>query len=104
MDGATELSRTTIFGDRTPTTAQKEAYTRVLLANLNVERIVWPANSRMTSLKMNILSYEKLKTNESYEWIFDYKVGRYLNFADNPIDHVLVEGDCISNAARVIYK
>ena len=66
MDGTTEILRTTIFGDRTPSALQKEAYTRVLRATIDVERIVWKANTRMTSRKMEILSYKNLKNGLNF--------------------------------------
>ena len=54
LDGTTEISRTTIFGEREPTAIQKEAYTRVLGAILDIERIVWQANSGMTGCDLDI--------------------------------------------------
>lgn len=42
LDGTCDITRTTQFGGCEPTAFQKEAYTRVLLGNLDLERVVWP--------------------------------------------------------------
>ena len=63
LDGTTEISRTTVFGDREPTVIQKEAYTRVLSAILDIERIVWLDNTRITGRSKDILSCKSLKAH-----------------------------------------
>jgi Xaa-Pro aminopeptidase len=40
FDGTTDVTRAFHFG--TPTQEEKEAYTRVLLGNLDIERLEWP--------------------------------------------------------------
>ena len=42
-DGTTDTTRTIHMGK--PTEYETEMYTRVLLGNLDVERVVWPAES-----------------------------------------------------------
>lgn len=44
LDGTTDITR--CFISEKPTDFQKEAYTRVLLGVLELERVVWPANSQ----------------------------------------------------------
>lgn len=42
-DGTTDITRTAHFGGKAPTDFQKDAYTRVLLGTLDLERIIWPS-------------------------------------------------------------
>ena len=48
MDGTTDITRTGHFGGKEPTAFQKEAYTRVLMGNLDLERVVWPSAPKYT--------------------------------------------------------
>ena len=47
LDGTVDITRTTHFGGNEPTAFQKEAYTRVLLGTLDLERIVWPKGRKI---------------------------------------------------------
>jgi len=60
LDGTTDITRTTHFGGKAPTAFQKEAYTRVLLGTLDVERVVWPKNSRFAGKDFDILARKHL--------------------------------------------
>jgi len=70
LDGTTDITRTTHFGGKAPTAFQKEAYTRVLLGTLDVERVVWPKNSRFAGKDFDILARKHL-----FEAGLDYKHG-----------------------------
>ena len=48
LDGTTDITRTGHFGGKEPTAFQKEAYTRVLMGNLDLERVVWPSAEKYT--------------------------------------------------------
>jgi Xaa-Pro aminopeptidase len=43
-DGTTDITRTAHFGGKAPTDFQKEAYTRVLMGNLDLSMVEWPAD------------------------------------------------------------
>ncbi|NXA99902.1 XPP2 aminopeptidase, partial [Cnemophilus loriae] len=43
LDGTTDITRTVHWGE--PTTLQKEAYTRVLMGNIDLSRLVFPSNT-----------------------------------------------------------
>ena len=43
LDGTTDITRSVHFGGQAPTAFQKEAYTRVLMGLLDLERVVWPS-------------------------------------------------------------
>jgi len=55
-DGTTDITRCGHFGGKDPTPFQKEAYTRVLLGTLGVERVVWPASSTYNGSDFDILA------------------------------------------------
>jgi len=46
LDGTTDITRTGHFGGKDPTDFQKEAYTRVLMGVLELEKVVWPHKGR----------------------------------------------------------
>lgn len=60
MDGTTDITRTAHFGGKAPTAFQKEAYTRVLIGTLDVERVVWPSNLTIAGADMDILARRSL--------------------------------------------
>ena len=104
LDGTTDITRTTQFGGSEPTAFQKEAYTRVLLGTLDLERIVWPSDSTIAGGDMDILARKNL-----WEAGLDYKhgtghgVGTYLNVHEGPYGvgrgykFKFVEGMCVSD-------
>lgn len=55
-DGTTDITRTAHFGGKEPTAFQKEAYTRVLMGTLGVERVVWPSDSTYSGSDFDILA------------------------------------------------
>jgi len=57
LDGTTDITRTTQFaGGKEPTAFQKDAYTRVLLGNLDLERVVWPKDGTYHGGDFDILA------------------------------------------------
>lgn len=70
LDGTTDITRTGHFGGKPPTDFQKEAYTRVLLGNLDVERVIWPNDHNFAGLDFDTLARKHL-----WEVGLDYKHG-----------------------------
>ncbi|XP_049618231.1 xaa-Pro aminopeptidase 2 [Syngnathus scovelli] len=50
LDGTTDITRTVHWG--TPTAMQKEAYTRVLIGNIEISRTIFPSGTRGVNLEM----------------------------------------------------
>ncbi|XP_019739589.1 xaa-Pro aminopeptidase 2 [Hippocampus comes] len=50
LDGTTDITRTVHWG--TPTAMQKEAYTRVLMGNIEISRTVFPSGTRGVNMEM----------------------------------------------------
>jgi Xaa-Pro aminopeptidase len=104
LDGTTDITRTAHFGGKEPTAFQKEAYTRVLLGNLELERIVWPKGAKFAGKDFDILARKYL-----FEVGLDYKhgtghgVGSLLCVHEGPIgisrrsEVELIEGMCVSD-------
>lgn len=82
-DGTTDITRTVHFGQ--PTDAEQDANTRVLLGNLDLERLIWPASSQLAGADMDLLARRRL-----WEVGFDYNhgtghgVGYFLNVHEGP--------------------
>ena len=57
-DGTTDTTRTAHFGN--PTAEEKDAYTRVLLGNLDVERVVFPNDGSHGGADIDILARRHL--------------------------------------------
>lgn len=57
-DGTTDTTRTTHFGN--PTAEEKDAYTRVLLGNLDVERVIFPNDGSHGGADIDILARRHL--------------------------------------------
>ena len=70
LDGTTDITRTAHFGGKEPTAFQREAYTRVLLGVLDLEKVVWPAKSRYAGKDFDILARKHL-----FEAGLDFKHG-----------------------------
>lgn len=58
LDGTTDVTRTFHFGN--PTKEEKEAYTRVLLGNLDIERLRWPKNFGLKGSHIDVLARRRL--------------------------------------------
>jgi len=60
-------------------------YTRVLLGNLELERIVWPKNSRISGADMDILARKNLwQIGLDYGHGTGHGVGHHLNVHEGP--------------------
>jgi Xaa-Pro aminopeptidase len=62
LDGTTDITRTTHFGGKAPTDFQREAYTRVLLGVIDLEKVVWPKNRGFAGKDFDILARRHLFT------------------------------------------
>lgn len=56
LDGTTDITRTAHFGGKEPTQFQKDAYTLVLMGNLDLELVEWPANQKISGAEFDILA------------------------------------------------
>ena len=56
LDGTTDITRCGHFGGKEPSAFEKEAYTRVLLGTLDVERVVWPSTGTYNGSDFDILA------------------------------------------------
>lgn len=58
LDGTTDVTRTFHFGE--PTEQERDAYTRVLLGNLDVERLIWPNTHGVSGGSIDVLARRRL--------------------------------------------
>ncbi len=58
LDGTTDVTRTFHFGKPTP--EERDAFTRVLLGNLDVERMRWPKDVKIDGADLDILARRHL--------------------------------------------
>jgi len=83
LDGTTDVTRTTHFG--TPTAEEKDAYTRVLLGNLDVERVVIPNDGSHGGADIDILARRHLwEAGLDYGHGTGHGVGHFLNVHEGP--------------------
>ena len=86
LDGTTDITRTTQFDAQEITDFQREAYTRVLKGVLDLERVVWPANSRIAGGDMDILARRTLyAAGLDYAHGTGHGVGTYAFCHEGPI-------------------
>lgn len=104
LDGTTDITRTVHFGGKPPTDFQKEAYTRVLLGTLDIERIIWPSNLTISGADMDILARRSLwSVGLDYKHGTGHGVGHYLNVHEGPCgisranNTKLLAGMCVSD-------
>lgn len=104
LDGTTDITRTGHFGGKAPTAFQKEAYTRVLMGTLDLERIVWPADCNISGADMDILARMALwRVGLDYKHGTGHGVGTFLNVHEGPqgisrgSKVKLEEGMCVSD-------
>ncbi|EAS02360.3 Xaa-pro aminopeptidase, putative (macronuclear) [Tetrahymena thermophila SB210] len=82
-DGTTDTTRTVHFG--TPTDEEKDAYTRVLLGNLDIQRVQWPASSRIGGSDIDALARKYLwQKGLDYGHGTGHGVGHFLNVHEGP--------------------
>ena len=83
LDGTTDTTRTVHFTE--PTAFQREAYTRVLLGNLDLERVVWPADSGYSGADLDVLARRHLwETGLDFGHGTGHGVGHFLNVHEGP--------------------
>ena len=58
LDGTTDVTRTFHFGN--PTDEERDAYTRVLLGNLDILRMVWPKSVDLDGKDFDLLARRHL--------------------------------------------
>ena len=86
LDGTTDITRSVHFGGTPPTEFQKEAYTRVLMGTLDLERLVWPAGINIGGADMDVLARMNLwQVGLDFKHGTGHGVGSYLNVHEGPI-------------------
>lgn len=87
-----------------PTKAEKDAYTRVLLGNLDIERLIWPKKHRTSGADIDILARRRLWENQmDYGHGTGHGVGYYLNVHEGPNgiskyrNSAMIPGNIVSN-------
>jgi len=85
LDGTTDITRTVHFGGKPPTDFQKEAYTRVLMGNLDLQLVEWPANQKISGAELDILARQNLwRAGLDFKHGTGHGVGTYLNVHEGP--------------------
>ena len=85
LDGTTDITRVSHFGDKA-TPFQREAYTRVLLGVLDLERVVWPNDSTYAGADFDILARKHLfAAGLDYKHGTGHGVGSLLCVHEGPI-------------------
>ena len=83
LDGTIDTTRTVHFGS--PSEEEKEAYTRVLLGNLDLERVVWPSDADISGAELDILARRRLwQKGMDYAHGTGHGVGYFLNVHEGP--------------------
>lgn len=84
QDGTTDTTRTLHFGE--PTAWERECYTRVLLGNLDLERITWPQGSwKISGAELDVLARRRLwQKGLDYQHGTGHGVGYFLNVHEGP--------------------
>jgi Xaa-Pro aminopeptidase len=83
LDGTIDTTRTVHFG--TPSEEEKDAFTRVLLGNLDLERVVWPADAGISGAELDILARRRLwQKGMDYAHGTGHGVGYFLNVHEGP--------------------
>ena len=93
-EGTTDITRTVHYG--TPTKREKEMYTRVLLGNLSLERLLFKEGSSLYDLDAIPRSYLYM-VGENYLHGTSHGVGHFLNVHEGPRGKALKPGNIITN-------
>jgi Xaa-Pro aminopeptidase len=93
-DGTTDITRTVHYGN--PTKKEKEMYTRVLLGNLSLERLLFRPGKRLRDLDAIPRSYLNM-IGEDYKHGTSHGVGHFLNVHEGPYGLPLIPGNIITN-------
>ena len=83
LDGTTDTTRTVHFGKASD--REKECYTRVLLGNLDLERMVWPETWNISGADLDIMARRRLwQVGLNYNHGTGHGVGYFLNVHEGP--------------------
>ncbi len=83
MDGTTDVTRTMHFGK--PNKEEIDAYSRVLMGNLDIQRLVWPAKSSIGGNDIDVLARRHLWSNfMDYGHGTGHGIGHFLNVHEGP--------------------
>ena len=93
-EGTTDITRTVHYGN--PTEKEKEMYTRVLLGNLSLERLVFTRGNSLYNLDSIPRSYLNM-VGEDYKHGTSHGVGHFLNVHEGPRGKPLKPGNIITN-------
>ena len=93
-EGTTDITRTVHYG--TPTKKEKEMYTRVLLGNLSLERLLFTPGKKLYNLDAIPRLYLNM-VGEDYKHGTSHGVGHFLNVHEGPHGAPLIPGNIITN-------
>ena len=93
-DGTTDITRTVHYGN--PTKREKEMYTRGLLGNISLERLIFKKGKTLENLDM-VPRFHLLMVNEDYLHGTSHGVGHFLNVHEGPYGKTLKVGNIITN-------
>ena len=93
-EGTTDITRTVHYG--IPTKREKEMYTRVLLGNLSLERLLFKEGTTLYDLDAIPRSYLYM-VGENYLHGTSHGVGHFLNVHEGPRGKALKPGNIITN-------
>ena len=93
-DGTTDITRTVHYGN--PTKKEKEMYTRVLLGNLSLERLIFKKGKSLGNIDAVPRSF-LFMTGEDYLHGTSHGVGHFLNVHEGPYGKALKAGNIITN-------
>ena len=93
-EGTTDITRTVHYG--TPTKKEKEMYTRVLLGNLSLERLIFSEGYSLYGLDSVPRAYLYM-VGEDYLHGTSHGVGHFLNVHEGPRGKKLEPGNIITN-------
>ena len=93
-EGTTDITRTVHYGN--PTKKEKEMYTRVLLGNLSLERLIFKNGKKLKDLDAVPRSYLYMVA-EDYQHATSHGVGHFLNVHEGPYGLPLSPGNIITN-------
>lgn len=84
LDGTTDVTRTFHFGN--PTDKEKDAYTRVLLGNLDIERLRWPKKTPLHGGDIDVLARRHLWAHDlDYGHGTGHGVGYFQGVHEGPV-------------------
>ena len=93
-EGTTDITRTVHYGN--PTKKEKEMYTRVLLGNLSLERLIFKKGKKLKDLDAVPRAYLYMVA-EDYQHGTSHGVGHFLNVHEGPYGLPLSPGNIITN-------